>query len=256
MPESVLNVRQRARETAIAVSRHVLTRIESGQLRPGDQLPTERELVGQFGGARGAIRKALGDLETEGWIGREVGRGTFVKRGNAGRGAAAFVSHALASLQTAARPASSGAMSISRLASPRDVMELRLMLEPLVIEQAVSRASAAEIDGMDNCLNEAQRSRTLEEFEHWDDMLHRAFADASRNALFVAIYAMVSEVRLAAEWGELKRRTLTKALKKKHFKEHVALVNAVRARDAAAARRLMQHHLEHIRQNMFGQDQG
>ena len=248
-----LNVRERSREVAKTLRRYVVSRISSGQLRPGDKLPTEREMVEMFGGGRSTIRNALEALEKEGLIGREVGRGTFVKQARAnGATHATFAHRQLSAIGSLHAPDMSDLPSISRLASPADVMELRVMLEPLVVAQAVRRASQAEIDTMYECLEQAKRSKTLEEFEHWDDMLHRSFAAASRNPLFTAVYAMVGAVRLEAEWGEIKRRTLTEEMKKKHFDEHVRIVDAVRDRDAVAARREMQQHLDHIRRNMFG----
>ncbi|HYF20431.1 MAG TPA: FCD domain-containing protein [Ramlibacter sp.] len=244
-----MNVRERSREVAKSLRRYVVGRISSGQLQPGDKLPTERELVDMFGGGRSTIRRSLESLEKEGLIGREVGRGTFVKQRANGSSPAP---HPLAGSAGLSAIEAIDLQSVSRLASPADVMELRLMLEPQVIEQAVSRASQAQIDAMYDCLEQARRSRTLEEFEHWDDMLHRAFAAASRNPLFSAVYAMVGAVRLEAEWGEIKRRTLTDEMKQKHFDEHVRIVDAVRARNAQLARAEMQQHLDHIKQNMFG----
>jgi len=248
-----MNVRTRSREVGKTLRRYVTGRIATGQLQPGDKLPTERELVEMFGGARSTVRRVLEELEQEGVVGREVGRGTFVKKvapgGSGQRGYGGAGLSAIASLGAAQPP---DLATISRIASPADVMELRLMLEPLVIERAVSRASQAEIDGMFECLDQASKAQTLEDFEHWDDMLHRAFAAASRNPLFIAVYAMVGAVRLEAQWGELKRRTLTDELKRRHFDEHVRIVNAVRDRDPQAARAEMQHHLDHIQANMFG----
>lgn len=245
-----MNVRERSREVAKTLRRYVVGRISSGQLQPGDKLPTERELAEMFGGGRSTIRRSLETLEKEGLIGREVGRGTFVKQRPATVGAPA--AHPLAGMAPRPEAHDIDLATVSRLASPADVMELRLMLEPQVIEQAVSRASQAQIDAMYDCLEQARRSRTLEEFEHWDDMLHRSFAAASRNPLFSAVYAMIGAVRLEAEWGEIKRRTLTDEMKQKHFEEHVRIVDAVRARNAQAARAEMQQHLDHIRKNMFG----
>lgn len=245
-----MNVRERSREVAKSLRRYVVGRISSGQLQPGDKLPTERELVDMFGGGRSTIRRSLESLEKEGLIGREVGRGTFVKQRPGAAPAPAL--HPLAGTSSLPANEAIDLQSVSRLASPADVMELRLMLEPQVIEQAVSRASQAQIDTMYDCLEQARRARTLEEFEHWDDMLHRSFAAASRNPLFSAVYAMVGAVRLEAEWGEIKRRTLTDEMKQKHFDEHVRIVDAVRARNAQLARAEMQQHLAHIKQNMFG----
>jgi DNA-binding FadR family transcriptional regulator len=248
-----MNIRERSREVGKALRRYVLGRIASGQLHAGDKLPTERELVELFGGGRSTVRRSLGELEKEGVIGREVGRGTFVKKSAATLAVKPhFAGRALSTIGPQDVPTVPDLPSISRLASPSDVMELRLMMEPSVVDLAVSRASQAEIDTMYECLEQARKSQTLEEFEHWDDMLHRSFAAASRNPLFTAVYAMVGAVRLEAQWGELKRRTLTDEMKTKHFDEHVRIVDAVRGRDARAARAEMQQHLDHIRKNMFG----
>ena len=52
--------------------------IEEGQLRPGDQLPTEAELCRQFGVSRSTVHMALNRLKNEGLILRTPGKGTFV----------------------------------------------------------------------------------------------------------------------------------------------------------------------------------
>lgn len=53
-------------------------RIESRSLRPGDQLPTERELCDEFGVSRVTVRRALAQLADERRIYSVRGRGTFV----------------------------------------------------------------------------------------------------------------------------------------------------------------------------------
>jgi len=55
-------------------------RIAEGIYRPGDKLPTERELAAELGLSRKTVRLALGELERQGFIFRRVGKGTFVKR--------------------------------------------------------------------------------------------------------------------------------------------------------------------------------
>lgn len=53
-------------------------RIDADEWRPGEQIPTESELVERFRVSRTTIRAALGELERERLIVRRQGRGTFV----------------------------------------------------------------------------------------------------------------------------------------------------------------------------------
>lgn len=48
-----------------------------GEITPGSQIPSEHALATQFNLSRHTVRQALGDLENEGFISREQGRGTF-----------------------------------------------------------------------------------------------------------------------------------------------------------------------------------
>lgn len=61
------------------VRAELLGQISSGRLRPGDQVPTELQLIDQFQVSRTTVRRALRDLETMGLIDRQPGRGSFLK---------------------------------------------------------------------------------------------------------------------------------------------------------------------------------
>ena len=65
----------------LRIAETLRTRIESHELKPGDKLPPERELVDQFNVARMTVRHALDVLQLEGIIERKRGRagGTFVR---------------------------------------------------------------------------------------------------------------------------------------------------------------------------------
>jgi DNA-binding transcriptional regulator YhcF (GntR family) len=54
-------------------------RISRGDWPPGVRLPSHRELAAEFGVAPMTARQVLGQLEAEGLVSREVGRGTFVR---------------------------------------------------------------------------------------------------------------------------------------------------------------------------------
>lgn len=57
----------------------LLSRIECHALAPGMQLPSEKDLVNEFGASRMTVRRALTRLEEDGRIFRRSGVGSFVK---------------------------------------------------------------------------------------------------------------------------------------------------------------------------------
>ncbi len=58
----------------------LLQQIESGALKPGDTIPTERELIDRYGVSRITVRQAINSLMTDGLLYRQRGLGTFVRR--------------------------------------------------------------------------------------------------------------------------------------------------------------------------------
>lgn len=60
------------------ILRAIVKDIEDGSLRPGDQLPTERNLAELTGASLAPVRAALKQLELAGYVTRTQGRGTFV----------------------------------------------------------------------------------------------------------------------------------------------------------------------------------
>jgi DNA-binding LacI/PurR family transcriptional regulator len=61
--------------------RHFAEKIASGQLRPGQQLPSDRRIADKYGASRATVTKALKELEREGFIARRQGSGTYVQGG-------------------------------------------------------------------------------------------------------------------------------------------------------------------------------
>lgn len=61
------------------IAEHIREQIRSGQLRPGDRLPSYAALGEEHGASYGTVRMALAVLRTEGWIAGEPGVGVFVR---------------------------------------------------------------------------------------------------------------------------------------------------------------------------------
>jgi DNA-binding transcriptional regulator YhcF (GntR family) len=61
------------------ISRDVVSLIQSGKLSPGSPVPSENEIIEKYQVSNTTARKALHELEKEGWVNRVKGKGTFVR---------------------------------------------------------------------------------------------------------------------------------------------------------------------------------
>ncbi|WP_236025279.1 FadR/GntR family transcriptional regulator [Arenibaculum pallidiluteum] len=229
------NIRDRAAERVDAVLAFIERGIAEGTWQPGDKLPTERELERMFGLSRNTLRKTLKPLEDSGRIVRHVGRGSFVGT---------------------TKPASApeGESLLRRIvgASPAEVMEVRLMLEPHAAELAAGRANAEDLRLLEECLARSEAAGDVPEFEHWDGRLHVTIVGATKNGLLMDLYEAINDVRRQAEWGKLKARTVTTERRKVYMEQHRRIVTALRDRDPDEARRSLREHLEVVRANLLG----
>lgn len=64
----------------LIVRQHIEEKIRSGELKPGDRLPTEQQLVEQLGVSKSPVRHALTELASDGWIYSIRGSGRYAKR--------------------------------------------------------------------------------------------------------------------------------------------------------------------------------
>jgi GntR family transcriptional regulator len=61
-----------------SISDAVIAKIKSGELQPGDKIPSENELIKNFSVSNTTARKSLLEIENKGWAKRIKGKGTFV----------------------------------------------------------------------------------------------------------------------------------------------------------------------------------
>jgi DNA-binding FadR family transcriptional regulator len=221
---------------AKALSRYLHDEIAGGRLRAGVKLPPERELSLRFGASRGSVRRVLSDLRERGLIIQAVGSGTFVSEQAEALGGAPAIVPPWFNVNV----------------SPFELMEARRLIEPLMPAMIARNATAADFAGMAHCLEQAEAAPTIEEFEHWDGELHKAFSVATHNAFFMQILELTNRVREQGEWGRLKRNSLTAERRAQYERQHREMVEALRDRDAARATALMIEHLEQIQRNLFG----
>ena len=220
--------------STIALRDAILENLTSRKWRAGQRIPTERELSGQFGLSRSAVRRVLADMKDQRFITQTVGSGTYVSE---------QVNEALAA----------AANSAGQLpTSPAELMSARFVLEPAIVAMVVVNATSLDFARMSACCDKGEAAGTLELFEHWDAMLHEAIADAAHNSFIAKVFRLMNQVRAQGEWGALKRRSATPERRREYELEHRALVAALQDRDGTRATELCLAHLAHVRRNLLG----
>ena len=199
--------------------------IFEGELKRGDRLESERELAERFGVSRITVRDALRVLEARGLVLVKVGAsgGAFVTETNADQ-----VAESISTMILLRR------MTLSGLA------EARTVVETATCEFAAERADAAAIKRIEQTV-ERGRSVVREQAPHTEASMdfHVAVADAANNELLSATVAAYRDllVQTLHDMRDVRSAKMTQ-------KAHEEILDAIRAHDPDAARKLM---LEHLR---------
>jgi DNA-binding FadR family transcriptional regulator len=238
--EGTGNSRTAARAGADAMVRFIVQSIDQGAWMPGQKLPTERDLATRFRISRNTLRKRLDELETAGRIARQVGSGTYVTEMRSAQG------------NIIASPAPADLIKRIHGASPAEVMEFRLLIEPQMAELAVTRATADDLLEMDEDLRRGEAAVSTPEFEHWDGALHLTLLRSARNQLVTDLYAAINGVREQALWGRMKERSLTPERRGRYEQQHRRIIDALRDRDISQTRELLRTHLLDVRDTLLG----
>lgn len=208
------------------IAKQIIKLISTGELQPGQRLPSERDLCEQFGASRSSLREALRCLSIVGVLNARVGDGTSV--------------------------AADGETFLRRIVEWRliterhdveDLMEVRIALEGVSAANAALRASPEDIRKFQDLLSKMQlAAKDARKFAILDVEFHVALAKASGNAL---VFDLVSMIRNHLV------RVLPKVLQLPNAmplstQEHIAIVAAIEKRDADAARSAMHAHLDAV----------
>ncbi|MDA8291565.1 MAG: FCD domain-containing protein, partial [Actinomycetota bacterium] len=207
-----------------AVSEDLLALVRSGELRPGERIPTERGLMEMFGVGRNTIREAVQVLASRGILDVRPGRGTTVR----GVETDEVIDRA----------------TLSALLSDRavgDLYDFRRLVEVEAAALAAERATDEQLAVVERRWSElehALRGR-LPTWEQ-DVSFHRAVVEASGNAVLTVVLDAVRD-RLVAVRKETQQVERAVSVARTH---HRAILEAIRARDPAAARAVMAEHVE------------
>ncbi len=215
------------------VAERLLERIRRGELRPGQRLPTELELVREFSVGRSSVREALQSLVVIGAVDIRPRRGAVVQS----IGSADFrLDRTLAPL-----------LETDTLL---ELSELRRIVEPEVAALATQRINPADLAAAGaalQALRTAARPLQAEAFIAADLDFHEAIAQAARNRVIL---------RTMRELQELLRASRTRTLQApgaiaRTVDGHERIYRALVDRDPDAARAAMRMHLEDSRADLL-----
>ena len=199
--------------------------LERGDIRPGDQLPPERQLADQFQVSRASVREALRTLELLGIVETRPGGGTFVRR---------------TTPDDLARPLTS---LMARGHTVADVIELRGLIEPALAALAAERITAAQLAELEEIF--AEQERKVVDAEPWaeeDTRFHEAIGHAARNELLTTMLGVVWDVLRESreQWLQTNQRAHAS------LDAHRRILAALSARDPDAARRAAADHIKAV----------
>lgn len=202
----------------------ILSLIDKGDLKPGQRLPSERELCKDFGAGRSSLREALRCLSIVGVLNARVGEGTSVAV-NGGKFLGKIVEWRI----------------ITERHDIEDLMQVRIALESVAAASVARQGNEEDISRLELLLIKMEAASNNEKrFAALDLEFHVSLAAASKNFL---IFDLISMIRGQME-KTLSRVLLVPYALPLSLKEHTSIVNAITRRDPDAASKAMQHHLD------------
>jgi DNA-binding FadR family transcriptional regulator len=226
------------RRTFEEICERIREQLALGVLKPGDKLPRERDLAEQLGVSRNVLKEALRSLEMAGLLRLQKGvkGGAFIQEGDMGR------------MNDVVRDMLSlGAISV------RELSEGRIQILDLIVRLACERAQAVDFQALEANIERAdlatREGRWLDRVECSREF-YKLLAAATGNKVMAMIMESVTEIHMRFVYAKVASSGVSMPQlveKRRQF------LSALRARDVAAASRLMRVHLESV-QRMLESD--
>jgi GntR family transcriptional repressor for pyruvate dehydrogenase complex len=212
----------------------ILNRILEGEYKEGERLPTEHALAERFSTSRPTVREALARLRADGIISTRHGSGTTVAR--------------------RPDPDVRRFAPLETLSDIRRCYEFRIVTEAGAAALAALKADAEDIDAIQHAWDELNRIIEEQGIGAKDDFLfHQAVARASKNPFFITVMSFIEE-QILFSMNLSRNLSLVKTVERQRLvqAEHMAVLDAIRRKDAAGAGAAMREHLENALERMFG----
>jgi DNA-binding FadR family transcriptional regulator len=217
----------------ILVRDYIVEFILNNGLNPGDPLPPETQLVEELGLGRSSIREAVKILQSLGIIEVRHGSGLFVRENN---------------FDPIREIVGYGLRFDTR--TLKEITEIRLLLERAAIEEVVAKITNRDIKALEDLLKSWQQKLDEGKDNLQDDMkFHRILNRSLGN---IMLMKLLEEFWVAFEHYEKSENSemLYEKPPQQELEDHRRLLEAVKARDAALAVRVLQEHFQQLRENV------
>ena len=215
------------------VYEHVVDQIQKqilvGELKRGDKLPSEKELINQLGVSRTSVREALRALEVTGIIDNKLGEGYIVS---------GVLSNTLLEPLTA--------MFMLNDGTPKDLLEFRTIIETNAAELAALRVTDEQAIHLQSLLDSLGDSRLEEQKTNIDIELHHYIAKITGNILIINMSQLIA--KMVDTFILTSRRKILENPNNaaKLLDYHARIVHAIINKDPVAAKANMQGHMTMI----------
>ena len=215
------------RKLSHEVRDRLLVMIESGELRPGDKMPSEHELMELFQVGRPAVREAMQALENMGLLSINHGERATVREPTA--------EVVIEQIDTVTRQ-----LLMNSSENVESLKEARQVFEAGVVSLACQRATPEEVDLLGRQLQKMRDSiANRKEFLKADQGFHVMLAEMSRNPIFPTV------LKALFNWLQDYHRGLlgVAGLEQLTLQEHEEIFEQVQARNAAGAASAVSKHI-------------
>jgi len=196
------------------------------KLKPGDKLPSERELAEILQVSRSSIRDAIRSLELVGLVEPRQGAGTIVRERSA---------------ESSVNPFTDTLKRRQELVT--ELLDFRKMLEPPLAARAATHASAEDISEMEEILQRQEEKQDQGNVAIAEDAeFHYSIALASGNSVVLKVIDTLMD--LLRETRENSLQVLGRS--QKSLAGHRRILAAIKRHDAEAAKAAMRRHIEDV----------
>ncbi len=208
-----------------------------GILRPGERLPSERELSDRLGVSRPSLREAVATLQDRGLVETRAGAGIFVTE---------FLGSAFSEALTQ--------LFANHDEAVFDYLSFRRDMEGLAAERAAKHGSNTDLAVIQKIYDRmctVHSKRNPAEEAHLDADFHLAIIEASHNVIM--LHMMRSMYQLLRE-GVFYNRTIMfrqRTTRDQLLNQHKRINDALQAREPAAARKAIEDHLTFVEESLY-----